>query len=191
MKHIAILTSGQSRGSNFLAIYNYIEKLNLSITIDYLFVTDIDSPIVELAKERYIKVIHYADQSEKLNDFLIRTCKVNPVDLLVCAGFMRKLSKEFFQKIKTPVVNIHPALLPKYGGKGMYGINVHKAVFEAGEKVSGATVHFVNENYDEGHIIVQKECDILGCRSAESIAQKVLKVEHEIYPRTIRKMVKN
>jgi folate-dependent phosphoribosylglycinamide formyltransferase PurN len=102
---------------------------------------------------------------------------------------MRKLSKEFFEAVKTPVINIHPALLPKYGGKGMYGMNVHKAVFEAGEKESGATVHYVNEEYDKGEIITQKRCDISMCISPDEIAEKVLKIEHEIYPKTIEKLL--
>ena len=181
MKQIAVFTTGFSRGSNFLAIYDFIKKNNLAIQIKYLFVTDDTAPIVKHAKDRDIKVIYY-NQNEKLNDFIIYTCVNNPVDLIVLAGFMRKFSSLFFQKVDTPVINIHPALLPKYGGKGMFGMNVHRAVFEAGEKVAGATVHFVNENYDEGDIILQKECDISMCQSPEEIAHKVLKIEHEIYP---------
>ena len=185
MKKIAILTSGQSRGSNFLAIYDYFIAHKLPISIDYLVVTDKTSPIVQLALDRNIKVKYYETKEQKLNDFLIKTILKDPVDLIVLAGFMRKLSSDFFQSIKTPIINIHPALLPKYGGKGMFGMNVHKAVFEAGEKVSGATVHYVNENYDEGEIISQKECDISMCNTPEEIAKTVLKIEHEIYPKAI------
>jgi len=184
MKQIAIFASGSSRGSNFLAIYDYIHTYNLPIRIDYLFVTDETAPIVERAKERNISVVLY-DGGDKLNDFLVKVCADRPVDLIVLAGFMRKLSKDFFQSIKTPIINIHPALLPKYGGKGMFGMNVHKAVFEAKEKLSGATVHYVNENYDEGDIIAQKECDISMCQSQEEVAQCVLKIEHELYPEVI------
>jgi len=186
--NIAILTTGYSRGSNFLAIYDYIKKNNLPIQVKYLFVTDDIAPIVSHAIDRGIDIITY-NQSERLNDFLTKTCKDNPVDLIVLAGFMRKLSSSFFQNIKTPIINIHPALLPKYGGKGMFGMNVHKVVFEAGEKVSGATVHYVNENYDEGDIIMQKECDISMCQSPEDIAQKVIKVEHEVYPLAIHNLL--
>ena len=121
----------------------------------------------------------------RINDFLIKTCQDNYVDLIVLCGFMRKLSQSFFNNVKTPIINIHPALLPKYGGKGMYGMNVHNAVFANGDKKSGVTVHFVNENYDEGSIIRQKECDISNCKSADEVAKCVLEVEHEIYPEVV------
>ena len=188
MKQIAVFTSGLSRGSNFLAICKYIQEQNMPVNIKYLLVTNRSAPIVEHALEREIEIVYY-DSEVRLNDFLVDLCEAKPVDLIVLAGFMRKFSPLFFQKIDTPVINIHPALLPKHGGKGMYGMNVHKAVFEAGERVSGATVHFVNENYDEGKIIMQKECDISKCKSPEEIAQTVLKVEHEIYPLAIRDLL--
>ena len=191
MKKIAIITSGHSRGSNFLAIHDYLKKQAIPIEIEYLVAFDQTAPVVQLAKERNIPIFFYEETDKKLNDFLIKTIKQNPVDLIVLAGFMRKLSRSFFLSINTPVVNIHPALLPKYGGKGMYGLNVHKAVFAAGEKVSGATVHFVTENYDEGEIIYQKECDISMCSSPEEIAKEVLKIEHEIYSRAICNLIYN
>jgi len=80
-------------------------------------------------------------------------------------------------------------LLPKFGGKGMYGMNVHNAVFQAGEKVSGVTIHIVNENYDEGKIIYQEKIDISDCKSPEEIAEKVLKLEHKVYPEVIQKII--
>ena len=184
MKQIAVFTSGFSRGSNFLAICEYIRLHGLPVNIRYLFVTDRNAPIIEHAQALGIEIVYY-DSDVKLNDFLVDLCEAKPVDLIVLAGFMRKFSSLFFQKIDTPIVNIHPALLPKYGGKGMFGMNVHRAVFEAGEKVSGATVHFVNENYDEGEVILQKECDISMCGSAEEVGKVVLGIEHEIYPMAI------
>jgi len=189
MAQIAIFTSGHSRGSNFLAIYNYILANKLPITIRYLLVTDFTSPVARLASERGIPVMCYADKSVKINDYLVNLCQKHPVDLIALCGFMRKLGSAFFEAVSTPVVNIHPALLPKYGGKGMFGMNVHKAVFANGEKVSGATVHFVNEHYDAGSIISQKECDISHCQSPEEIATHVLKIEHEIYPKAIEKLI--
>ena len=188
MKQIAIFTSGKSRGSNFLAIHDYIKTNEFPIYIKYLFVTDDSAPVVSLAMERGINIIHY-DHNVRINDFLMMICRSYPVDLIVLAGFMRKFSHDFFQTIKKPMINIHPALLPKYGGKGMFGMNVHRAVFEAKEKVSGVTVHHVSENYDEGSIIAQKECDISMCKTPEEVAQYVLKVEHEIYPKEIIKLI--
>ena len=187
--NIAILTTGKSRGSNFVAIHDYLLKNNIDITIKYIFATDDSAPIIQHAKLRNIKVILYKDRELKINDFLIDSILNNPVDLLVLTGFMRKISKIFFQYIKIPMINIHPALLPKFGGKGMFGMNVHNAVFEAKEKISGATVHYVNEDYDKGNIIYQKECCISDCSTPEDIAKKVLKVEHEIYPITIKNIL--
>ena len=184
MKKIAIWASGQSRGSNFQNIYNYIKNNDLDIKIEYVFVTEESAPIVKKAKDFGIEVVYY-DRAIDLNSFLIRICIEKPVDLIVLAGFMRKLNRSFFESVKTKIINIHPALLPKYGGKGMYGMNVHNAVFRADDKVSGATVHFVNEYYDGGEVLFQKECDISFCKNAEEIAETVLKIEHEIYPRVI------
>ena len=184
MKKISIWTSGQSRGSNFHNIYNYIKNNEIDIKIEYVFVTDESAPIVNKAKDFGIEVVYY-DRVLDINSFLIRKCIEKPVDIVVLAGFMRKLNHSFFDKVKEPIINIHPALLPKYGGKGMYGMNVHKAVFQASEKISGATVHYVNKDYDGGEVLYQKECDISFCRSAEEIAETVLKIEHEIYPRVI------
>jgi len=189
MKQLAIFTSGHSRGSNFLAIYNYILENKLPINIRYLLVTDFTSPVASLATERGIPVICYADKNIKINDYLIDLCQKHPVDLIALCGFMRKLGSAFFEHITAPVVNIHPALLPKYGGKGMFGMNVHKAVFEHHETVSGATVHFVNEHYDDGSIICQQECDISGCKLPEEIASSVLQVEHTIYPKVIERLL--
>ena len=182
---ISILTSGNSRGSNFLAIYEYFKKNNIDINIEYVIVTEATAPIVSLAKERDIEIVYYSNKNIKLNLFLIETFRNNPVDLIVLAGFMRKLTPIFFESITTPLINIHPSLLPKFGGKGMYGMHVHQAVFEAGETKSGATVHYVNQNYDEGEIIMQKECDISFCASPDEVGREVLKIEHEIYPLAI------
>ena len=102
---------------------------------------------------------------------------------------MKKIPESFISHFPNKIINIHPALLPFCGGKGMYGINVHKAVFESSVKVSGATVHFVNSNYDEGIIISQKSVDIHDAESPEEIAEKVLKEEHKLLPFVINKFV--
>ncbi|MEE9432127.1 MAG: formyltransferase family protein, partial [Melioribacteraceae bacterium] len=112
------------------------------------------------------------------------------VDLIVLAGFLKKIPNEFVSVFVNKIINIHPALLPKYGGKGMYGANVHKAVFEAQEKISGATVHFVNKIYDDGKIIEQRSVDITDVKSPTEIAERVLKIEHELLPDVIKKIAK-
>jgi folate-dependent phosphoribosylglycinamide formyltransferase PurN len=103
------------------------------------------------------------------------------------AGFLKKISDEFVDAFENKIINIHPALLPSFGGKGMYGINVHKAVFDSSAKISGATVHFVDKIYDNGKIIAQKAVDISHVNNPEEIAEKVLEVEHELLPFVVEK----
>lgn len=185
---IAVLTSGHSRGSNFKAIYQYINDNKLPIVVDFVLITEQDPPIKEYCASLNIETIFY-DGKSKINSFLLELFKERQCDLIVLAGFMRKLSEQFLDTINTPLINIHPALLPKYGGKGMYGSNVHNAVFTAGEKISGATVHYVNKNYDEGDIIMQQSVDITDCQSPEEIGKKVLAIEHQIYGAAIEKIL--
>ncbi|MCB5250428.1 MAG: formyltransferase family protein [Candidatus Cloacimonadales bacterium] len=185
---IAVLTSGHSRGSNFRAIFNYIKDKNLPIVVDFVLITDSSAPIRAFCEQMGIDIIYY-DGQMKINDFLLDIFANKSIDLIVLAGFMRKLSKRFIETVRIPVINIHPALLPKYGGKGMYGNKVHCAVFESGDQCSGATVHHVSCEYDQGQIILQEEVDILDCQSAEEIAQKVLQIEHRIYGKAIEKLL--
>lgn len=113
------------------------------------------------------------------------------IDLIVLAGFLKLIPMEIIKSFKDRIINIHPALLPFFGGKGMYGMNVHKAVFDSGMKISGATVHFVNEIFDNGKIISQGCVDISNADSPEEIAQKVLSVEHQLLPYVILKFAEN
>ena len=112
------------------------------------------------------------------------------VDFVVLAGFLWLVPLYMVKKFHNRIVNIHPALLPKYGGKGMYGMNVHRAVHEAKEPESGMTIHFVNEKYDEGGIIFQAKCELNKEDTPETIAKKVLSLEHRHYPETIEKVIK-
>jgi phosphoribosylglycinamide formyltransferase-1 len=104
------------------------------------------------------------------------------IDLIALAGYLRLVPPAIIKRYPHRIVNIHPALLPKFGGKGMYGMHVHQAVLEAGDSVTGATVHYVDENYDEGRIIAQREVPVLPEDTAETLAARVLAVEHKLYP---------
>lgn len=108
------------------------------------------------------------------------------VNLIVLAGYMKLLPPEIVKQYKNRIINIHPALLPKYGGEGMYGINVHKAVIDSGDNISGATVHFVDEIFDNGVILIQRAVPVLPDDDAETLAARVLKVEHAILPDAVR-----
>ena len=112
------------------------------------------------------------------------------IDLIALAGYLRLVPAAVLKRYPDRIVNIHPALLPKHGGKGMYGSNVHRAVLAAGESVSGATVHYVNENYDEGRIIAQREVPVLPDDTPESLAARVLAVEHLLYPDALEQVAR-
>ncbi len=174
------------------AIIDGVEEGRLNCEIVFVLSNNSSSGALEIARRKNIpayhlseKVFHKNSFEESLNDLLE---KYEP-DLIVLAGYMKLVPVSVIKKFQNRIINIHPALLPKFGGKGMYGMNVHNAVFQAGEKISGVTVHIVNENYDEGKIIYQEQIDISDCKSPVEIAEKVLKLEHKIYPEVIQKII--
>ena len=119
-------------------------------------------------------------------DLQFRLLEKHGIDLIILAGYLKKIPDEIIEKFRGRIINIHPALLPKFGGKGMHGIQVHKAVIEAGEKSSGPTVHFVDEKYDHGDIILQEKIAVAEGETPESLQRKVLKIEHRIYTEALK-----
>jgi len=181
MIKVAVFVSG--RGSNLRAIVNYFKINRQKVSVNLVISNKPDCPAFNFALENEIQT--FVVKSKNTNksfswEEILNTLKKNEIDLIVLAGFLKKIPNK-----------IHPALLPSFGGKGMYGINVHRAVFESSAKVSGATVHFVNEKYDEGKIIAQKCVDISDVNSPEEIAERVLKIEHKILPAVIEKFADN
>lgn len=187
MYNLSVFVSG--RGSNLRALLKEISNSEIRVVS---VVTDMpDCGAVTLAHENNIQVYFVsAIQKEGFVTFdeLIVELKKQKTDLVVLAGFLKKISDDFVDAFKNRIINIHPALLPSFGGKGMYGINVHKAVYEKSAQVSGATVHFVDKIYDNGKIIAQKSVDISDVELPEEIADRVLKVEHELLPFVVKKM---
>ncbi len=182
---IAVFVSG--RGSNLKAILESQEQLK-KIEVKAVVSDKFNCPAFDIAKNSSIVTytvgnkegcISYNDLSNLFDEY-----KVN---LVVLAGFLKLLPNEFVKKFNNKIINIHPALLPSFGGKGMYGINVHKAVFESSAKVSGVSVHFVDPEYDKGKIIAQRCVDISDVKSPEEIAERILKIEHQILPFVINK----
>jgi len=167
---LAVLTSGHSRGSNLRALHNYFSSQDKGIRIVFVTVSLPSAPVVDVCGELGLQVHH------------IPTRNMGSFEE---AGFLKRLSSAFIEDVGIPILNIHPALLPKYGGKGMYGERVHKAVFAAGERESGPTVHLVNAMYDQGSILAQRKVDISGCVSPQEIAAEVLRAEHSLYGPTI------
>jgi len=189
MINLAVFVSGQ--GSNLKAIYKQIELGNLPAKISVVVSNNKNCGAIDFAIDKNIPtfiIVNNKDKNFESYKELLFFLSDLKIDLVVLAGFLKKIPKEFIQKYKNKIINIHPALLPKYGGKGMYGINVHKAVFNAKENISGATVHFVDEIYDNGKIIEQETVDISDVKSPEEIAERVLKIEHIILSDVIKKI---
>jgi len=184
---IAVFVSG--RGSNLQAILNSPELKNVA-EVKAVFSDKIDCAAFNIAKNFSITTYSLGNKEGCLayND-LAEKLKQLEIEFIVLAGFLKLIPNEVIKNYKWKIINIHPALLPSFGGKGMYGINVHKAVFNSSAKVSGATVHFVDETYDTGKIIAQQCVDISDVKSPEEIAEKVLKIEHKILPYVIFNIV--
>ncbi|GAB1356879.1 phosphoribosylglycinamide formyltransferase [Cloacibacterium normanense] len=181
MKNITVLVSGS--GSNLQRIIDCIDSGEISNAKVNLVVADRDCYALERAENHQIPnqlIKRGKDFSENLEKLLPEN-----TDLIVLAGFLSILSKEFCEKYKGKIINIHPALLPKFGGKGMWGHHVHEAVIAAQEKESGATVHFVTSGIDEGEIILQGKFEIAENETPETLAQKVHQIEYEIFPKAI------
>jgi len=183
-KKIVIFASGG--GSNAESIINYFK--GKEIEISSFFVNNPNAGAIQRAKNHNITCVVFSREEFKKGKTLKQIQNINP-DLIVLAGFLWLIPPEMIKAFPNKIINIHPALLPKFGGKGMYGMNVHKAVKEAGEKESGPTIHYVNENYDEGNIIFQAKCSIDENDTPKDIASKVLKLEHKHYPETLRKLL--
>lgn len=185
MRNIAVLVSGS--GSNLQRIIDCIDNGEIPDAKINLVVADRECFGLERAENHKIPNIlikRGKDFSEKLEKYIPEN-----TDLIILAGFLSILNQQFCESFKGKIINIHPALLPKFGGKGMWGNNVHKAVLEAGEKESGATVHFVTSGIDEGEIILQKSFPIFESETLETLSQKIHEIEYEIFPKAINKVL--
>jgi len=182
---IAVFVSG--RGSNLQAILDS-EDLKNKVTVKAV-VSDKKECAAFLIAEKYS--IPYYSITQVGYEELVELFVQNQIGLIVLAGFLKLIPSDFVDKFMGRIINIHPALLPAFGGKGMYGMNVHTAVFKSSVKVSGASVHFVDNTFDTGPIIAQKCVDISDVKSPEEIAGKVLKIEHFILPFVIGKFADN
>lgn len=148
-----------------------------------------DAKVLDRAKNHDITSVVF-NKVELNEGFVLEQLRQFQPDLIVLAGFLLKFPESILKEYPK-VINIHPALLPKYGGKGMYGMNVHQAVLKNKEKETGITIHYVNEHYDEGEFIFQKSVNIEDCKTPEEIAQKVHELEHQYFPEVIGKLITN
>jgi formyltetrahydrofolate-dependent phosphoribosylglycinamide formyltransferase len=189
MYNIAVFVSG--RGSNLKAILNTIPN---SIKVAAVISDKLDCAAFVIADQ--YKITRYSVLDKYKSGYLqyeelLKIFKNLEIDLIVLAGFLKKIPDIIIDQYVGSIINIHPALLPSFGGKGMYGINVHQAVFNRSCQVSGATVHFVDKVYDNGKIIAQEPVDISDVQSPEDISERVLNIEHKILPAVIIKFAQN
>jgi len=183
---LAVFVSG--RGSNLKAILDSPILKNV-VEVKAVVGDKLYCPAFDIAKNFSIPV-YSVGKKEGFSSFddLNAILKSLKVELIVLAGFLKMIPENFVKSFRNRIINIHPALLPSFGGSGMYGMNVHRAVYESSAQVSGATVHFVDETYDTGRIIAQRCVDISAVSSPEQIAERVLSVEHQLLPYVIEKI---
>ena len=183
---IAVMVGPHGRGSNMASIVRACQRGDVPGEVRIVVPSGPDSGAESVAKDLGIStqvVLPGDEYGQRLLEAL-KGC-----EWLCLAGYLRFLPTEVLQQFPRRVLNIHPSLLPKFGGKGMYGKRVHEAVIKAGEKESGCTVHIVTERYDEGPIVLQKVCPVLPNDSAEALAERVLKLEHQAFPEALTKVI--
>ena len=185
-KRIAIFSSGP--GTNAENIIRYFQA-NKKAVVEMVLCNNLDAGVIKRTEKLQIPCILFTKEdfykSEKIESLL----KEKKIELIVLAGFLWLLPQKLIETFPNKIINIHHALLPKHGGKGYYGMNVHRAVLKAGEKTSGITIHYVNENFDEGRIIAQYECAIKENDTPESLAAKIHQLEYEYYPKVIEQLL--
>ncbi len=182
MENIAVLASGS--GTNAENIMSFFEN-SKDFRIRIIISNKKDAFVLKRANKFGVENRYFPKSKFYEDKFLINFLKEKKIDFVILAGFLLLVPKPVISYYKNRIVNIHPALLPKYGGKGMYGMRVHEAVINNNERQSGITIHFVNENYDEGGIIFQAVCDITVDDTAESLATKIHELEYQFFPKVI------
>ncbi len=188
MYKVAVFVSG--RGSNLKAILDSFPKVEKTVQVMCVISDKTECLAYEIASSHNIPTYSVSQNVDP--DFisyseLLSILNELEINLIVLAGFLKKIPDILTENFVRKIINIHPALLPSFGGKGMYGLNVHTAVFEKSAQISGATVHFVDKIYDNGKIIAQESVDISDVNSPKEIAERVLKIEHQLLPKVIMK----
>ena len=186
MKNIAIFASGN--GSNAENICRYFFK-NKSANVKLILTNNPKAGVIERAENLGVVSVIFDRNTFYYSDEILDTLKENNIELIVLAGFLWLIPVNILEAYKNRIINIHPALLPKYGGKGMYGHFVHEAVIAASEKKSGISIHFVNAKYDEGQIIFQAEVNVAKDETPESLAKKIHELEYGYFPKIIEKIL--
>lgn len=185
MIKIVIFASGS--GTNAENIIRYFQATK-SASVEAVFTNKADAQVIQRAEKYQVPSQVFTKNDLETGKVLQEINAIQP-DLIVLAGFLLKFPESIVAEYPDKIINIHPALLPKYGGKGMYGMHVHRAVVENKESKTGITIHYVNENYDEGNIIFQKEVTVLISDTPEVVAAKIHELEQDHFPAVIEKLI--
>ena len=187
MKRIVIFASGS--GTNAQNIIEYFQ-INDFAKVTLVLSNKKNAKVLERAKNLNVPASSFTKEDLCDTDKILNILINESPDIIVLAGFLLKFPESILKEFPNKVINIHPALLPKFGGKGMYGSHVHESVIKNKESETGITIHFVNENYDEGGIIFQKKVSISEKDTANSVAEKIHELEYEFFPKTIENVLK-
>jgi len=188
---LGFLASG--RGSNMLAIIDNCKAGKLNAEPVVVISNNADAGALEYARDAGIPAFHlsintHADPS-RLDDEITKTLKSHAVNWLILAGYMKKIGPRLLGEFRGKILNIHPSLLPRHGGQGMYGLRVHEAVLASGESETGVTIHMVDGEYDQGRILAQEKVSVEADDDPAILAARVLKVEHQLYSDTLRDII--
>jgi phosphoribosylglycinamide formyltransferase-1 len=186
MKNIAIFASGSgTNAENIIRYFSHSHKIHIAVVLSNNRRVGVHERVNRLGVPSFV----FSREEFTLATPILDKLAEYDVELIVLAGFMNKISERLLESFPGKIINIHPALLPKYGGKGMYGMHVHQAVVDAGEKESGVTIHYINKHYDEGEIIFQASCPLSPEDTPEEVAAKVHALEYAHYPRLIEEVL--
>jgi len=177
--NIALFASGNGSNAENLALYF---QSHPRARISLLISNKSSAGVIGKMKKLGIPCFVFSNNQIEEGAALVDLLKKNQIELILLAGFLRKIPHSILEQYRDAILNIHPSLLPKHGGRGMYGLNVHRQVIESGDNESGATVHFVDENYDKGKIISAARCPVFPGDSPETLSARVLNIEHQIFP---------
>lgn len=186
--NLCVLASG--KGSNLNSIISAQKSHKINSKVALVISNNSGSDALNTARANQIPAVHLSQKlfktEKEFETAFLKLFKEYKIDLIILAGYMKLLSREIIEKYRNRILNIHPALLPSFSGHGMYGLKVHEEVLKHGAKITGATVHFVDEVYDNGPVILQEQVKVSDNDTPETLREKVLKLEHKLYPEAIR-----
>lgn len=185
-KRLALFASGT--GSNAIKIMDHF-SIHPEVEIGFLLCNKKDAPVVPASEGKGVKVITMTNEEVANGPLLTETCIHEKIDFIILAGFLRKIPDQLIHHFSNKIINIHPALLPKHGGQGMYGRFVHEAVIKNKDQETGITIHYVNEHFDEGRIIAQFHCAVDANDTVESVQLKIQQLEHAYFPFVIEQTI--